>query len=106
MLVIEQEPFPACAHVYVQELLAFGGIPLTLDDVMSVSGKGKPLTARRVTAEREERAPSTRENYGERQRTGETNQQLLYLGTSQGVPHHQNEVGKTEIMSTIFSLRG
>ena len=74
-------------------MLAFGDSQLTLDDILSVSGKGKPLTARPITGERAGRTESGTGNHTDKKKPEETGPRLLYLGTSSGIPHHQEQVG-------------
>ena len=85
-------------------MLAFGDSLLTLDDILSVSGEGKPLTARPVTGERAERTESSTRNRTDRKKTREAGPRLLYLGTLPGIPHHQEQVGNNVTKSRAWLL--
>ena len=75
-------------------MLAFGDSLLTLDDILSVSGKGKPLTARPATSERAEREEGATGSRTDKKKQSDTAPRLLYLGTLPGVPRHQEQVGE------------
>lgn len=77
----------------LQKMLAFGDSLPTLDDILSVSGESKPLTARPITSERAERTGTATGNRTDKKKASETAPRLLYLGTSPGVPYHQEQVG-------------